>query len=313
MRSPFGRRTSRVPKEIAILLIGSDVDGRVFSEETKTVILSQHGAGILSQYKLAPEQEVVLRRLDTQKEAEVRVVGQIGAQDDVYTYGVAFLDPHIDLWNIEFPSMTESDRLNERRLLECSGCKGRAHFGEDAMEADVYTVNQRLVRYCQRCGAATLWQQASEDPEAPLVSPRQPSSEAAPASPPVQVPTLASPMPQPEAVSGPETARPATPESPARPENQRKHHRAKVSWHACIRRGGHADDVVVCEDISRGGLRFKSRRAYQPGWMIEVAVPYKPGEAAIFVPAKIVHVQELPNHKGFQCGVAYVKGGVPFA
>src|SRR5215471_20684341 len=101
MCSPFGRRTSRVPKEIAILLIGSDVDGRVFSEETKTVILSQHGAGILSQYKLAPEQEVVLRRLDTQKEAEVRVIGQIGAQDDVYTYGVAFLDPHIDLWNIE--------------------------------------------------------------------------------------------------------------------------------------------------------------------------------------------------------------------
>src|SRR5215471_15935830 len=71
------RRSSRIPKEIAILLTGSDIEGKVFSEQTKTVLLSRHGAGIVSRYKLSAEQELILRRLDTNKETEVRLVGQI--------------------------------------------------------------------------------------------------------------------------------------------------------------------------------------------------------------------------------------------
>src|SRR5215472_5677125 len=59
------RRSSRIPKEIAILLTGSDIEGKVFSEQTKTVLLSRHGAGIVSRYKLSAEQELILRRLDT--------------------------------------------------------------------------------------------------------------------------------------------------------------------------------------------------------------------------------------------------------
>jgi hypothetical protein len=44
---------SRIPKEIPICLIGSDLTGKVFSEETKAVLLSLHGAGLLSRHKLA--------------------------------------------------------------------------------------------------------------------------------------------------------------------------------------------------------------------------------------------------------------------
>src|SRR5437016_14277955 len=85
------RRSSRIAREIAILLLGSDTEGKVFSEQTKTVLLSRHGAGIVSRYKLSAEQELILRRLDTNKEAEVRVVGRIGGDGEVYTYGVACL------------------------------------------------------------------------------------------------------------------------------------------------------------------------------------------------------------------------------
>src|SRR5881398_3837962 len=102
--SPDGmRRSSRIPKEIDILLVGSDTEGKVFSEKTKTVLLSRHGAGIVSRYKLSAEQELILRRLDTNKEAEVRLVGNLGAQGKTYTYGVAFLNPETDLWDIPFP------------------------------------------------------------------------------------------------------------------------------------------------------------------------------------------------------------------
>ncbi len=85
MPSEGMRRSSRIPKEIAILLVGSDMEGKVFSERAKTVLLSRHGAGIVSKNVLSAEQELILRRLDTDKEAEVRVVGQLGAHGESYT------------------------------------------------------------------------------------------------------------------------------------------------------------------------------------------------------------------------------------
>jgi hypothetical protein len=48
------RFTSRIPKEIPILLIGSDLDGTVFSEPTTSAVISLHGAAILSRHKLSP-------------------------------------------------------------------------------------------------------------------------------------------------------------------------------------------------------------------------------------------------------------------
>src|SRR5215470_16721107 len=113
MTSQGVRRSSRIPKEIPILLVGSDIEGKVFSENTKTVLLSRHGAGIVSQYKLSAEQELILRRLDTNKETEVRVVGQIGVEGEVYTYGVAFLDPTNNFWGIRFPAPSEEERQTQ--------------------------------------------------------------------------------------------------------------------------------------------------------------------------------------------------------
>src|SRR5216684_17147 len=118
MPPEYVRRSSRIPKISAIMLVGSDMEGRVFSEETKTVVLSRHGAGIISQYVLSAEQELILRRLDTDKEAEVRVVGQLGAHDKTYTYGVAFLDPEMDVWGIKFLSMTDSEKEASRVVLQ---------------------------------------------------------------------------------------------------------------------------------------------------------------------------------------------------
>src|SRR5260370_32763212 len=104
MPPEYVRRSSRIPKEIAIMLVGSDMEGRVFSEETKTVVLSRHGAGIISQYVLSAEQEMILRRLDNDKEAEVRVVGQLGCHGESHTYEVAFLDPELAFCGVQFPS-----------------------------------------------------------------------------------------------------------------------------------------------------------------------------------------------------------------
>jgi hypothetical protein len=54
---PAGRRRSnRIPKTISIILSGSDIEGKQFSEQTKTLVLSRHGAGIVSINKLAMQE-----------------------------------------------------------------------------------------------------------------------------------------------------------------------------------------------------------------------------------------------------------------
>jgi hypothetical protein len=287
------RRSCRISKEISILLVGSDTEGKVFSEQTKTVLLSRHGAGIVSHYKLSAEQELILRRLDTNKETEVRVVGQIGEESEVYTYGVAFLDSTNNFWGIKFPAPSEVEQKARIVLMECSSCKARETVEHSDLESDVYFINEGIFRFCKRCGSSTFWKRGSEDAEeSPVmveVSPRLSSA---------YVDVEEEPKPSPVAV--------AESKSAARQENRRKHVRTKANFKACVRSFAFGDDVVACEDISRGGLCFKSRKAYTARFKIEVAAPYTPGVQNFFVPGEIVHVQEITKEKMFRCGVAYL-------
>jgi len=346
------RSSGRISKEIPILLIGSDLDGRVFSEHTTTVLLSLHGAGIVSRHKLSPEQELVLRWPERNKEAEIRVVGQIGSQHGIYTYGVAFFDPHLNFWEIDFPPVSPLEQELGLLSLVCSSCKALEKVDGSSFEADICATNEAVLRYCQRCGSSTLWKPASsvtnpqsvsaKDAQLSLFSaPVTPASAQIPAPPfsPVTPPAPAAPpasfyaqpydsalhsAPSPSTVHpafpGPVgeppvavlTVPPAVDEKPAAPRaNRRKHPRVKVSYSACVRHPERGDDVVQCEDMSKGGLRFKSRQRYYVQSLIEVAVPYQPGQPAIFVPAQIVFVEELPEQNLFRCGVQYLQATKP--
>jgi PilZ domain len=294
------RRSSRIPREIAILLVGSDMEGKMFSEQTKTVLLSRHGAGIVSQYVLSAEQELILRRLDTDKEAEIRVVGQLGSHGDSHTYGVAFLDPEIDLWGIKFPGITDSEKQANRVLLQCSSCKTREMVEQSDLESDVYLVNEGIVRSCKKCGSSTFWKRASEDAGGqplPLETGPRESARSSESEESVEPEPLEAEPSQPEPALQPAV----------RPENRRKHVRTRVNFKACVRSFAFGDDIVTCEDMSRGGLCFKSRKEYVAKTDIEVAAPYSPGTQSIFVRAQIVHVEELQQERRFRCGVSYAK------
>jgi PilZ domain len=316
------RRSSRIPKEVAILLTGSDMDGKGFSEMTKTVLLSRHGAGITSTYKLSAEQEIIVRYLDTNKEALVRVVGRIGSEGETYTYGVAFLDPGtIDFWGIDFAPVSEKDKEARCVLLECGNCKERETVEHSDVESDVLIVNDGIVRYCKQCGDSTLWKRASEVPEerpvlvaAGSVASVSSSKEAtnititeAPGGPQSSL-SVTTPLNLPSSATAPTPSAHGTSaeRKPAAPiDNRRKHPRARVNYKACIRRSGFADEVVACEDMSKGGICFKSRKKYFERTAIEVAVPYSPGGNAIFVPAEIAWVVEITKDKLYKCGIAY--------
>ena len=296
------RRSSRVQKQLPILLVGSDMVGRVFSEKTHTVVLSRHGAGIISEYVLSAEQELILRLMETSKEAEVRVVGQLAAQEGKYIYGVAFVDANLDFWGIDFPPPTDSEKAEGRKIVECSSCKSKERVEHSEVEADVFTINEGVIRYCKRCGSSTMWRLPSgNDAEA---------GDDVQETEPLPAPSLvAAPIEQPEGSPTSVALEPVTPSpatAPAPQENRRKHVRTKVSCKACVQSDNRSSDIVTCEDMSRGGLRFKSRKRYTENERIEVAVPYVAGSQNIFVPARVVFVQELAKEKFFRCGVAYL-------
>jgi hypothetical protein len=348
------RSSGRIPKEIPILLIGSDLDGSVFSEPTKTVLLSLHGAGVLSRHKLCAEQEMLLRWPDRNKEAEIRVVGQLGSQQGVHTYGVAFVDPTLKFWDVDFPPLSPAEMELGLLSLVCNSCQALEKIDDTGIEADICATGEGVLRFCKRCGSSTLWKPAqpqtlpavspeslspaagaqmplfpsSSPPEPAPSQPPKPNSvpEPAPASSPVLPPAPAAssaPLSAPTQAATPTPSQmqavvyyeqrgavltlppPREPDTPR--ANRRKHVRVKVSYSACIRHPERGDDIVTCEDMSRGGLCFKSRKSYYERSLIEVAVPYIPGQPAIFVPAQIVFVQELPEQQLFRYGVAYLQ------
>jgi len=348
------RRSGRIPKQIAITLVGSDIEGRVFSERTKTVVLSRHGAGIISEYKLSAEQELVIRSEESHKEIDARVVGQIGSDAKSYIYGIAFLDREINFWGVNFPDLSETEKEASLTLLECASCHSREMADHSDLASDVMAVNESIVRYCRKCGSSTVWKKAAADtpagnedrePAKPGLS-RKGSAPAAPTKA-WRPPDLSGWPERPntsreksfgssedtwtpsEATSpaslertglqpdtqrrSPDTANESAPANAAGiatkdRENRRKHARTRVTFQACVRRQGMAEDVVICEDMSRGGFRFKSKRQYFEKTMIDVAVPYSAGSQAIFVPAQIAYVQELPEQKMFRCGAMYLRG-----
>lgn len=339
------RRSGRIPREIPILLLGTDVSGRVFSEETRTLVLSRHGAGILSRNKFALDEVLTLRLLDTGREADIRLIGNLGeGPGGANVYGVAFCDPALDFWQMDFPP-PEPYVHPAAADLECSFCGVRSAVEQSEVETDVFLVSQSVFRYCDSCGQTTPWKLAVGDPSktqrpknvsappaiceplaptatpdfAPDYAPAAPQERSAYSGDNLEGIVSGSFVPtQPVAIASGSAASTAvqTPPSKAKPvpppafsgggkPNRRRHVRTRVHFTACIRVSHSNEEVVECDNVSKGGLCFSSRKQYAEGLAIEVAVPYSPGQPAIFVPAQIRHVEELISLGLFRYGVAY--------
>jgi hypothetical protein len=88
--------------------------------------------------------------------------------------------------------------------------------------------------------------------------------------------------------------------------NRRKHMRVRVNFHACVRHAEFGDEVVQSENVSKGGLCFRSLQHYAVDSVIEVAAPFNAGEPALFVPARIRRIERVPDSDLFRYGVAYL-------
>ena len=338
MMSKKMRRSGRLLKTVPILLIGSDAEGRVFSEDTHTVILSLHGAGIVSIHKLIAEQELILRSKETNLEAEIRIVGEIGSEEGRFTYGVEFLDDELDFWKMDFPAPPSPAERPLELLLACGGCGETVTLSNGDYEFDVCAIHGGLVRYCTECGFATVWKRPETGQVPRKVAPKVQRKPEPPQRTAVIVehvgleleeqeriaprfaeyvePGVTANL-QPRAEVHVEERGQAPAESKARAarsttaavEDRRQRVRAKVNYFACVRSEAFGKDVVTCIDMSRGGLGFRTRNAYVILTEVTIAVPFSPespNAPAIYMPARVVNIAELPELKMFRCGVSFL-------
>jgi hypothetical protein len=238
---------------------------------------------ILTSRQLTSQEEILIRREGVGKESPAKVIGLVKKQADGFVYGVKLLNHSINLWEINFVPLSEEERAVGRMLLQCAKCGIREVIYLEEFEIEVYKANRFIYHACTRCGEATIWNETRHDPEE-WMREITPSTPAPP------------PPPPPEARSAPRT------------RNERRHNRLGCKLKACIRFESHFDDEVLeVEDVSRGGVRFVTRKYLAPGTKIEIAVPYSPGMANIFSPAEIVRLKEIPEKNLYECGAAYIK------
>ncbi len=241
-------------------------------ETAQTLLVSRHGGVLCLGEKVLPGQELTLRRQDGEdwKTARARVLAEFDREPGGFLYAFVILEPREDFWGIQFPALHTAEEALARLLMECSFCQRREVVYLNELQLKSFEVRKCVARVCTHCDAPSIWIEAQSTTKQEGSTPQ--------------------PVPMDERVNP-----------------QRKKNRVKARVLACIRRRGFQEEVAVCEDLSKGGLSFRSRNQYPEGTRAEVAVPFTPGAGAIFVPIRIVFSQALPAVGLYRHGAAYVK------
>jgi hypothetical protein len=160
---------------------GTDLaSGQDFTDKARTLQVSRTGGAIVLSRVLGPEQTVFIKCAATRKEAEARVVGQIGIQLDSHVYGVAMLGPSVDLWGVRFPDLSEAEKAVARVCLQCITCETREVCYLTEVELEVFDVNHNLSRSCNQCRECTRWKEVAQDFAEPAGAPEIKTEAAAP-------------------------------------------------------------------------------------------------------------------------------------
>ena len=262
------RKSDRISISIGVKISWTTPSGKPFTEHVQTVNISRNGCCLLLKRPLLAEQRIHLQRAGSGEEAIGRVVGQTGIRPEGNLYGVEILNVSENFWGIRFPPQKQLEEATVRVLLKCSECQTCEEAALNEVELPVFQVTHRLTRKCQRCGDNTVWETVAD-----ATSP----------------------------AGGPET-----PGVPSKPSDKRKHPRISMRTLGCVGPAGPNADVVDVINVSRGGVCFRSSRTYLLDSWIQIAVPYTPGAANIFVAGRIAHSRRVDNTSK-EYGVAYVR------
>jgi hypothetical protein len=280
------RRSDRVCLTLLLEVSGRDRDGKAFVAPAHTLLISRHGAVIAANHAFAADQQIHVQRAakhESHRKGMTRVIGQFGRQGDDYLYGIECLDDAVDLWGVEFPPFEKSEEAIARMLLECTYCHDREVVYLDPIQLTSYEKNRGLARHCKTCDTPSIWTQASHEDPKRAVNPA--TLHEFPSETPVNAAAAAE----------------------RREREMHERVRLKTRLTACVRQPDTDDELAVCEELSSDGLSFRSKRRYGEASQIAIAVPYADATANIFIPARVVRVEEIPSAGLFRHGTEYIK------
>jgi len=267
------RQSDRVAFRMPIEASWYGSGGVLERHAAQTMLISRNGGVIRLEERLQQNQEITLKRAlegDMTKTARARIVAEIDHEPEGFLYAIHLLESRSDFWDVEFPTLRKADEAIARMLMECSFCQRREVVYLNELELKSFEVRKCVARLCKLCESPSIWTQVQSDiPTEPLLGTKHPLEE--------------------------------------RLIPRRNRTRVKTRVLACIRRRGFQEEIAVCEDLSKGGIAFRSRNEYPEGTRLEVAVPFTPGSGAIFVPIRIVFSQRIPAAGLFRHGAAYLR------
>src|SRR5712664_3562798 len=234
------RQSDRVSFRMPLEASWVTASGVTVTQTAETLLVSRNGGVLRLTEKLSMGQELHLRRNlegDNWKNTRARVVAEIDQDPpNHFLYAIHILDPRSDFWDIVFPAPQKGEEALARLLMECSFCQRREVVYLNELQLKSFEVRKCVARLCTHCDAPSIWIEAVSTAKQDGITPKPPAEE--------------------------------------RVNPHRKKNRVKARVLACIRRRGFQEEVAVCEDLSKGGLSFRSRNQYPEGTHAEVAVPF---------------------------------------
>jgi len=261
------RRTERILAPVRIRVIGNDMSGVSFAEETVTVSFNQQGARISLVHSLLPDDVVLVKNLENGVEEEFRVVGALqqvfGSRRE---WGVEAVNVASDIWGVEFAPTNDS--AQPKVLVECAACKTAAQSTLSSIEYEVLLATGLISRHCDRCNETTRWKPSAQ----PMTEEIRVRSNKA-------------------ASQGRQTVR--------------RTRRLKLTMQLRVRNAWGVVDIAQTRDVSKAGLCFISSQRFSPGDEIYITLPYAKNQAPMETQGKVIWMAEGTSSRFY--GVEYIR------
>ncbi|MBI1984420.1 MAG: PilZ domain-containing protein [Acidobacteria bacterium] len=247
------RRTDRILAPVRIRVIGNDVSGVSFAEETVTVTFNRQGARISLTHSLLPEDIVLIMNMENSIEEEFRVVG--GFQQvfgDRREWGVEAVNPESEIWGIVFE--TPAEGVQPKVLIECAACKKAAQSSLSSIQYEVLLATGMISRHCDRCGETTRWKPSEQPLTAEIIA--------------------------------------AAAQTKMSKGDTRKVRRLRLVMRIRVRNAWGVADIAQTRDVSKAGLCFLSTVRFQVGEDVYITLPFAENQAPVETPAKVVWSSE---------------------
>jgi hypothetical protein len=261
------RRTERILAPVPIRVIGNDMSGVSFAEETVTVSFNQQGARISLIHSLLPDDVVLVKNLENGVEEEFRVVG---AFQQVFgnrrEWGVESLNSATNIWGVEF--VPNDDSAQPKVLVECAACRTAAQSTLSSIEYEVLLATGLISRHCERCNETTRWKPSDQVVTAEILN---------------------------------RSNKPAAGVTTER----RRNRRLKLTMQLRVRNAWGVVDIAQTHNVCKAGLCFISKQRFNPSDEIYITLPYAQNQAPVETKGKIIWAAE--GNLGRFYGVEYVR------